>query len=93
MVLLWAGVANAATLTLAWNASAEPVSGYVLYWGTASGQYTQSMDVGKITTATMTPPTSNRVYYFVVKAYNSSGMTRRRAKWLHLWAPSGARQR
>ena len=33
------------------------------------------MDVGKITTATMTPPTSNRVYYFVVKAYNSSGMS------------------
>ena len=75
-VILSASVAQAATtLSLAWNASAEPVTGYALYRGTTSGQYTQSADVGKNVTATVTPTTINRVYYFVVKAYNSSGMS------------------
>src|SRR5947207_1228103 len=75
LVLLLPGVAHAATVTLAWDANAEPVTGYIVYWGTQPGQYTQSRDVGKTTTATITPTTVNATYYFVVKAYNSAGMS------------------
>ena len=74
LLLSSAGVAQAATITLAWDANPPgTVTGYRLYWGTVSGQYTQSIDVGNTTTAIMTPTTPNRIYYFVVRAYNSSG--------------------
>ena len=44
------GVANAATLTLAWNPNAEPdIEGYVLDWGTQSGVYTTNSYVGNVT--------------------------------------------
>jgi hypothetical protein len=75
-MLLWGGAAHAATtLTLAWDPSPEPVTGYVVYWGTQSGIFTQSMDVGKTTTATITPTIPNVSYFFVVKAYNAAGMS------------------
>ena len=74
LLLTWAATAQAATITVAWDANPPgTVTGYRLYWGTVSGQYPQSVDVGNITTASITPPTPNRVYYFVVRAYNSIG--------------------
>lgn len=73
-VLLGATAANAATLTLAWDANPEPVSGYILYWGTQPGQYTQSLDVGKTTSRTLTGLANSTPYYFVVRAYNSARM-------------------
>src|SRR5882672_3534436 len=63
-VLLGATGAQAATLTLAWDANPEPISGYILYWGSQSGQYTQSLDVGKATTRTLSGLASNTSYYF-----------------------------
>lgn len=61
------------SVTLAWNASTSPlVAGYRIYYGTASGSYTNGMiDVGNVTQATLSllwPCTVAR-YYFVSTAY------------------------
>lgn len=68
-------VANAATLTLGWNPSSGPdVAGYVLYWGTQSGVYNNSLDVGNQTQQQVAGLADGTTYYFVVKAYNSAMM-------------------
>ncbi|MEK7698959.1 MAG: RHS repeat-associated core domain-containing protein, partial [Planctomycetota bacterium] len=56
-------------LTVGWNANAGLVDGYKVYWGTSSGQYTNSTDVGKTTTYTITGLTNGTTYYIAVKAY------------------------
>ena len=61
-VLLGATAAQAATLTLAWDPNPEPVSGYILYWGSQSGQYTQSLNVGKVTSRTLSGLAYNAPY-------------------------------
>ncbi len=69
------GVANAATLTIAWNRNPEPdIAGYVVHWGTQSGVYTSSSNVGNVTTQQVTGLADGTVYYFVVKAYNTAGV-------------------
>jgi FG-GAP-like repeat/Fibronectin type III domain len=69
------GVANAATLTLAWNRNPEPdIAGYVVQWGTQPGVYTSSSNVGNVTTQQVTGLADATVYYFVVKAYNTAGL-------------------
>jgi len=68
-------VANAATVTLAWDPSAGPdVAGYAVYWGTQSGVYTTSLDVGNQTQQLITGLADGTTYYFVVRAYNSAAM-------------------
>jgi hypothetical protein len=59
-----------AQVTLAWNASVSMVDGYWLYYGPASGNYTARIDVGPVTTYTMTGLTSGQTYYFAVAAYD-----------------------
>ena len=69
------GVAQAANVTLAWDASSDPsVTGYNLYWGNLPGSYLSSLNVGKVTQAAIGGLTDGMPYYFVVRAYNSSGM-------------------
>ncbi|MGZ6449414.1 MAG: DUF4082 domain-containing protein, partial [Pseudobdellovibrionaceae bacterium] len=63
----WAGQIN-----LAWDANTQTeVVGYKVYYGTASGQYTQSLDVGNATTASVTGLTAGATYYFVVRDYSA----------------------
>ena len=72
---LSADAAQAATVTLAWDQSADPsVTGYTLSWGNLPGSYTSSMNVGNVTQAQVAGLTDGAPYYFVVRAYNSSGM-------------------
>jgi hypothetical protein len=67
--------AHAGRISLAWNASTEQsVTGYRLYYGTASGVYTESIDVGASTTYTVQSLTNGTRYYFVVKAYTAAGL-------------------
>src|ERR1700750_3075795 len=60
------------SVSLAWNASPDTnVVGYVLYYGTSSGNYTNRIDMGTNTTATidgLKNPGTN--YYFAATAYN-----------------------
>jgi hypothetical protein len=59
------------TVTATWNQNAEgDIAGYVLSYGTQTGVYSSSVDVGNITSwqGAFNPGR----YYFVVDAYNSS---------------------
>lgn len=64
-----------APVALTWNANAEgDLAGYKLYIGTTSGTYGAPTDVGLNVTATVPGMVCGCTYYFVVTAYNSSGM-------------------
>ncbi|MDX2109959.1 MAG: PA14 domain-containing protein [Verrucomicrobiota bacterium] len=60
------------SLSLGWS-TVSGVSGYRVRWGTASGSYTNSMDVGSATNFTITGLTHNATYYVAVGAYNAFG--------------------
>ena len=68
-------VRAAAQVTLAWNPNPEPdVIGYRLHYGTSSGRYPQSVDVGNTTSSVLSGLAENTRYYSVVTAYNSAGL-------------------
>jgi hypothetical protein len=61
--------------TVAWNPSTSSgIAGYHLYYGGVSHNYTNMVDVGNATNATITGLTTGAVYYFAVTAYNASGL-------------------
>lgn len=63
------------SVTLAWDPNPEPdVSGYLVYYGTASRNYPSSTNVGNVTTATVYGLQEGRSYYFAVTAKNTSGL-------------------
>ena len=60
--------------TLMWDANTESnLSGYVVQYGTQSGNPTTSIDVGNVTTRAVTGLAPGSTYYFRVVAYNSTG--------------------
>ena len=68
---------NPNTATLAWEASTEPnLAGYRIYYGTAPGTYLQSpgqgVNVGNVTSYTVTGLSRTTTYYFVATAYDTS---------------------
>jgi hypothetical protein len=57
------------------NSDGSPVSdlsGYKLYYGTSSGDYTTSVDVGNTLSGYIVGLTSGITYYFAVTAYDES---------------------
>ena len=61
--------------TLVWDQNSETdVAGYRLYYGTSSGSYTQVIDVGNVTTATVSNLQQASTYFFVVTAYSTSNV-------------------
>jgi hypothetical protein len=63
------------SVTLAWNASpGTNVAGYHLHCGGLSGNYTNTIDAGSSTTATVSGLTLGATYYFAATAYDSSGL-------------------
>lgn len=61
-------------ITLAWNALIDAtLGGYRMYVGTASGAYTTQVDVGNVTTCTVTGLQGGTLYYFAVSALNQVG--------------------
>ena len=70
-----AGNVSGQGLRLAWNASTDPdVVGYRVYYGNASGEYTQSVTVSNVTFATLPDLTEGLTYYFVIRAFNAAGL-------------------
>ena len=63
---------DAATLT--WDRNPElDVRGYVIEYGTQSGNHSTTVDVGNALTYALNPPSGQR-YYIVVRAYNGNGV-------------------
>jgi chitodextrinase len=66
-------LSSAAQVTLAWYANTEPdLAGYKLYYGLSSGSYQFSVDVGNVTSYTLSGLLDGRIYYFAATAYNLS---------------------
>jgi predicted RNase H-related nuclease YkuK (DUF458 family) len=56
-----------------WAANREAdLAGYKLYVGTRSGVYSRTVDVGKMTSYSISLP-KGATYFFAVTAYDSSG--------------------
>ena len=67
-------VSSTNTVNLGWNPSPDSNGiGYFVLSGTASGVYTNELDVGNTTSTTVTGLVANVTYYFSVAAYDASG--------------------
>jgi PKD repeat protein len=79
MSIMSAGPALAGDATLSWAAPTTytngtpltDLAGYKVHYGTASGAYTQTTDVGKVTTYKVSN-LPNATYFFAVTAYNTA---------------------
>ncbi|MEW6052162.1 MAG: DUF1566 domain-containing protein [Nitrospirota bacterium] len=79
-IFLHAGEGNAAQTTLIWNppianedgTPLTGLAGYKVYYGTVSRNYTQSIDVGNVTTYTVPNLSDGVTYYFAATAYNTA---------------------
>ena len=62
------------SVTLVWNASTDPsVVGYNVYYGGASGAYTNEICAGNATNATISGLVEGTTYYFAATTYAVSG--------------------
>jgi hypothetical protein len=62
-------------LTLTWDSSPSPeIVGYRLYYGTASGDYTNSIATGNLTATTVSGLSAGVTYYFAVTAFTADGL-------------------
>lgn len=58
-----------------WNPNPETdIAGYKLLYGTQSGTYSTTLDVGNVTTWTLTTLASGTRYFFAVRAYNAANL-------------------
>ena len=72
---LTASVQGQTSLTLAWDPNPSPaIAGYRLYDGTASRTYTNVIDVGSVTTGTVSGLVSGVTYFFAVTDYDTNGL-------------------
>jgi hypothetical protein len=66
---------SAGSVALAWDANPEPdIATYVLYYGTVSGDYSDRLEVGTGTNATLQNLAPGTTYYCAVSARNSRGV-------------------
>jgi subtilisin-like proprotein convertase family protein len=64
---------TSSSLGLTWGANTErDLGGYKIYYGTASGDYGDAIDVGRVTTYVLTGLTRGETYYVAVRAYDRS---------------------
>jgi hypothetical protein len=63
------------SITIAWDpVSDSAVAGYLVYEGVASQSYTNIIDVGNNTSATLTGLAPGMTYYFAVATYDTNGL-------------------
>src|SRR6185503_8635047 len=64
---------EAASLTLQWDHSTDSnVAGYVISYGTQSGNYPAKLDVGYVTSAILTGLVNGTTYYVIMQSYDGS---------------------
>ncbi|MBN2299267.1 MAG: fibronectin type III domain-containing protein, partial [Deltaproteobacteria bacterium] len=74
IMIFLADFAYAATVRVSWNINTEPdLDGYIVYYGTYSGFYQQSVDAGLSTSRDIDGLYQGTTYYFAVSAYDTSG--------------------
>jgi len=67
-------IVHAGRVTLEWDSVTHPdLAGYMVYYGTSSGDYNESVDVGSWTSVTIAELEEDEIYYFTVTAYSVSG--------------------
>jgi len=65
----------ASSVTLAWDPSVSTnVTGYNVYYGVTSRNYTNVISVGSATSATVSDLAPNAIYYFAATAYDTDGV-------------------
>jgi Fibronectin type III domain len=65
---------SAQIVSLAWNSSSNSsVAGYFLYCGSQAGVYTNRIDIGNNTAASVSGLLEGQTYHFAVSAYSSTG--------------------
>ncbi len=63
------------SVSLTWDASPDiNVAGYNIYFGSASGDYTNMINVGNVTTTTISGLTAGVTYYFAATSYDDLGL-------------------
>jgi hypothetical protein len=64
------------SVTLAWDPSVPStgIAGYFIYYGGATGSYTNLVDVGLATNGVVSNLVAGTTYYFAVTAHDSSGL-------------------
>lgn len=63
------------SVTLAWDSNPESdIGGYIVYYGCASRNYTNAVNVGNVTTNTVRGLVDGATYFFAVTAYNTNGL-------------------
>lgn len=61
-------------VTLAWDASSDTnVTGYVIYYGSQSGVYTNQFKVGNVSSASITLPADGGTYYISATSCDADG--------------------
>ncbi len=72
--LMLSGLSSAASVTLSWNPNSESdLGGYNIHYGTTSGVYTTSVNVGNVTTHTVTGLTTGQTYHFALTSFDKTG--------------------
>ena len=65
----------AQSVRLAWDRNSEPnIARYKLYYGTQSGRPSQSLDVGNVTTSTVSNLNDATTYFFTATAVDTAGL-------------------
>lgn len=73
-IVFLADFAYAESVRISWDSNSESdLEGYVVYYGTVSHSYTQSIDVGLTTDVDITDLSAETAYFFAVTAYDTSG--------------------
>jgi len=83
--------AFAATVNLAWNASSgSNVTGYKMYYGTSSRNYSYNVNVGNHTSCSLSGLKEGRKYYFAATAYNNSNAESTYSSEVSYTVPTGS---
>jgi hypothetical protein len=81
---------SGASLTLAWDRSPSlEVTGYRVYYGGASQNYSNSVVLGNVTSNTISGLAIGGTYFFAVTAYNSIGLESPRSNEINVTIPGG----